>query len=249
MPDKRVAIVVAARMGSTRLPGKCLEELNGKPLIEQLLLRLKRSRHADEIVLATTTREEDKTFDAFEHLATVFHGDEHDLVKRHLDAAPHADVIVRVTGDNPFTDPAWVDRAVEEHLREGPALTTTRDLDGDRVISHLPKGLSIDVLTRNALAMVHERDDLTPTDREHVIPYFFSRRDEFPIHFLPVPDRFRRPDVILTVDTPDDLLLARTIANALPSLTEATLDDIFALLDKHPGWLELNRHVGRKGTR
>lgn len=250
LDDKRIAIVVAARMGSTRLPGKCLADLGGKPLIEQLLLRLKRARHADALILATTTRNEDTTFDQFSSHATVIHGDENDLIKRHLEATQGFDIIVRVTGDNPFTDPVWVDRALEEHVAAGAALTTTRSISSNgAVISHLPKGLSIDVLTRSSLEKIHQRNDLTSADREHVIPYFFSHSDEFPIHFLPVPERFQRSDICLTVDTPEDLLFVRTIARALPRLTEATLEDIFTLLERHPGWLELNRHVKRKGAR
>ncbi len=238
--EHRVAIIVAARMGSTRLPGKCLEDLGGKPLIEQLLLRLRRSRHADKLVLATTTREEDAVFDEFSALADVFHGDENDLIKRHLDAAKGFELIVRVTGDNPFTDPAWVDRALEEHVRVGPALTSTRHIAPDgSVIRSLPKGLSIDVLSYEHLAAIHEAPDLTPADREHVIPYFFSHPEQHPVHLLPVPESLRRPELCLSVDTRDDLLLARTIARAV-NMTTVTLEELYALLDRHPGWRTLN---------
>jgi spore coat polysaccharide biosynthesis protein SpsF len=245
---KKIAIVIAARMGSTRLPGKCLLELGDRSILEQLILRMQRSTHADNIILATTDREEDTIFDPLTQRlgVEIFHGSVDDVLGRHLAAAPTADIIVRVTGDNPYTDPAWVDRAIEEHLENAAALTTTRDLSPEgKIISFLPKGLSIDVIDRNALAVIDSRD-LTPQEREHVIIYFFSHRDEFSLHFMEIEDRYRK-DICLTIDTPEDLTLARMIAeNLAVPFEEVTIDQLYALLEAHPAWSQINEDIVRK---
>ena len=115
----RTVAIIQARMGSTRLPGKMLLPLAGKPLIQRLLERIHRATLLDAMVLAVPS----KDLDAFLPCSAAaslygYPGDESDLVGRYLSAAQayHADLIVRIPGDNPCVDPAFIDRAIRSYL-------------------------------------------------------------------------------------------------------------------------------------
>src|SRR5215467_4568014 len=124
----RVVMIVQARMGSKRLPGKSLMPLAGKPLVSRMLERLKRCEKVEAIVLATTTRSEDDPLEqlALSHGVQAFRGAEDDLVDRYYHAARQAggNVIVRVPGDNATPDPQQIDRIIEDHLRSDNDFTT-----------------------------------------------------------------------------------------------------------------------------
>jgi spore coat polysaccharide biosynthesis protein SpsF len=243
---KTVAII-EARMKSTRLPGKNLRPILGKPMLERLVERLKQAKMLDGIVIATTI---DSSDDAIETLASqlgvgCFRGSMDDVLERVLRAAQsvQADVIVEITGDCPFTDPGMVDQAV------GRYLASTFDYVGNVRPSTYPVGFAVQVF---ATRVLKEVESLTqdPADREHVSLYIYEHPERYRLDNIESGLAEKYHAYRLTVDTPEDFSLTAAIFEALyPSNPEFGLADILAFLDAHPELLELNRGVKQKLVR
>jgi len=154
-PEKspRVVAIVQARMGSTRLPGKVLRPIAGKPLIWHVVHRLKRCKTLDAIAIATTEDFRDDPIEWFGHEENleVVRGPEDNVLRRFELAAEktQADIIVRVSSDAPFLDPAFIDHLVEALIRQ----------DGDYVLVE-PGALcaheGVDPFSRRALDKLAE---------------------------------------------------------------------------------------------
>jgi spore coat polysaccharide biosynthesis protein SpsF len=210
--ELRPGIILQARLASTRLPGKALEKIGSRSILEHCLVRLTHNRDA-AVVLATTTRGEDDALDEVaERLGVpVFRGDSDDVLGRFVAAASafRLDPIIRATGDNPVVDmdAAWrVLRALQE-------------TGADYVCEHgLPLGAAVEGVTYAALRRADMAAD-QPYDREHVTPYVKHGRHAFATLLRPAPRPLYRPDLRLTVDTPGDLEHVRTLFAGLESET------------------------------
>ena len=194
-------------MGSTRLPGKILQPIAGRPLLDHILGRLAALRHPARIVVATSDSRLDDVVAAFctEHGVDCFRGSEQDVLARYRECARRLgfDHVVRLTGDNPFTDVDELDRLIEFHLADG--------YDYSDSFEQLPVGVGAEIFTFAAL----ERSFLegrAPHHREHVDEYILENRACFRTGCLAVPQRKRHPEVRLTVDTSEDLRRAQFIA-------------------------------------
>jgi spore coat polysaccharide biosynthesis protein SpsF len=213
----RAGIILQARLGSSRLPGKALAILSGKTILEHCLRRLMCAGVAP-VVLATTHRPEDDALDAVARGlgAGVFRGDVHDVLGRYVSAAEvfGFDTIVRATGDNPCVDIQAPGRLLEV-LRANDADYACED--------GLPYGAAVEAVTRSALLRAaHESHHVE--DREHVTVYVRRNTQSFRVVLAPAPAPLRRPDVRVTVDTAADLervqeLYARTGVE-MPSLRQ-----------------------------
>lgn len=209
---KRVC-VVQARMGSTRLPGKVLRDLAGRPMLAQLLRRLRECRSLDEIVVATSIAASD---DPIAELAgsedvRVFRGSETDVLGRVLEAARsvQADVVVRVTGDCPLLDPQVTDRVVDELTNnDGVA-----DYASNVLRRTYPRGLDVEAMFLDTLLRV-DRLGQTKAEREHVT---ITIRSERPDLFLTrsVESDTDDSDLRWTVDEERDLQLIGQLYDAL----------------------------------
>ena len=200
-------------MGSTRLPGKVLMDLAGRPMLQQQLRRLSQCRRVDDITVATTTDGSDDPVVSLAHEVGLrcFRGSEGDVLSRYLGAAEDsgADIIVRITGDCPLIDPELVDRVALE-LQEN---ASRYDYASNVLERTYPRGLDAEAFTRDALDRL-ERLAQSPRDREHVTTYL---REERPDLFLrcSVADTEDNSDLRWTVDTPEDLALVRQIYQEL----------------------------------
>lgn len=241
----RRVIVVQARMTSTRLPGKVLMDLAGKPLLERQLERLRRCARADEVMLAVTENAADDPLAEFARRFDVrcHRGSEHDVLARYAGAAreAQADLVVRVTSDCPLIDPAETD-AVIAALEERRA---THDYASNRLEPHLPRGLDTEALWRDTLDRMDRMATSKPA-REHVTWFCYAERAElFSLHSV------RRPvdahDLRWTVDTPDDLEMVRTLYDRL-GLADAPLPlaDVVAFVRSRPEIAAINGHVEQK---
>lgn len=237
-----VVVVVQARMGSTRLPGKVLLPVAGRPLLSYQLERLRRCRRVDRIVVATSVLPADDAIVTFcqQESTAVVRGPELDVLARFALAAKAtgADTVVRVTADCPLLEPALVDQAIEAFA--------AGDCD---YLSNMrpptwPYGMAVEVMTRRALdeAAAEARD---PAEREHVTPFLYWRPERYRLRSIT-----RAPDLSAqrwTVDTPEDFELVSRILGALYAVRpDFTIDDVLALLARHPDWIEINRHVEQK---
>lgn len=194
-------------MGSTRLPGKILKPIAGRPLLDHILGRLAALRHPARIVIATSDAKPDDTVAAFcaERGVDCFRGSEQDVLARYRECARERgfDQVVRLTGDNPFTDIGELDRLVECHLGGG--------YDYSDSFEQLPIGVGAEIFTFAALERSF-REGLAPHHREHVDEYILENRALFRTGRLAVPQSKRHPEARLTVDTPEDLRRAQFIA-------------------------------------
>jgi spore coat polysaccharide biosynthesis protein SpsF len=240
---RRVAIV-QARMTSSRLPGKVLADLAGRPLLEQLLRRVAAMREVDEIVVATTALpSDDPVAELVARLGFgVFRGDEHDVLSRFLGAARQfrADLIVRLTADCPLLDPAESDRVVRVLVDAGEA-----DYASNVDPRTYAVGLDTEALFRDTLERVG-RLGRSPDAREHVTWLIHRERPELFLR-CSVTDREDNSDLRWTVDTADDLAAVRRLYREL-GLDERALAyrEIVAHARSHPEIGRLNAHVAQR---
>lgn len=204
-------------MGSTRLPGKILEHIGRRPLLDHVLGRLAALRHSARIVVATGDALRDDAVAAFcvERGVDCFRGSEPDVLARYYECARQRgfDQVVRLTGDNPFTDVEELNGLIEFHIAGG--------YDFSSSFEELPLGVGAEIFTFSAL----ERsflEGLAPQHREHVNEYILENRALFRTGRLAAPESKRHPQVRLTVDTPEDLRRARFIADHAAGLWPTT---------------------------
>jgi spore coat polysaccharide biosynthesis protein SpsF len=209
--NRRVVLILQARMGSARLPGKSMMDLAGEPLVGRILERVKRCTRLNDIVLAIPDNEQNKPLGilADRYGVKVFAGSENDLVERYYQAAlvNGADVIVRIPADNTTPQPEEIDRIIDHHLSlNRPGFSSNLSvIDG----SGYPDGIGAEVFEFSLLTDVNKtvRD---PFKREHVHLNFFNYETGeavdakwCPISTVQCPQEFRRPDLILVVNTKD----------------------------------------------
>ena len=209
---KRVVLIIQARMGSTRLPGKSLMDLAGAPLLGRILERVKRCERIDEIVLAIPDRQLGDGYGV-----TVFAGSENDLVERYYQAAAasHADVVGRLPADNATPEPSEIDRIVDHHLSLGRrGFSSNLSVIND---SGYPDGIGAEVFDVSLLAEARERPT-APCQREHVHLNFFDYTTQAavdalwcPISTVQCPAEFRRPDLVLDVNTQEQYDFTRQL--------------------------------------
>lgn len=202
-----LGIIIQARMGSTRLPGKVLEMIGDRPLLGHVILRLEGLKSPAVKVVATTVRPEDDAIEEYCDRIGVecFRGSAENVLERYyLCAVKHGFTdIVRMTSDNPFTDIEELDRLIELHKSSGADYTHS--------FGSLPIGTGAEVFTFEALKKSFE-NATGENHFEHVNEYIQERPDMFNISVLDVPSAKMAPELRLTVDTPEDLRRARFIA-------------------------------------
>jgi spore coat polysaccharide biosynthesis protein SpsF len=237
-----VVAIIQARMGSTRLPGKVMRLLAGKPMIQRVTERVQRARKVDQVVVATTTLKEDDAladFVAKQLPVRVTRGPWDDVLTRYHEAAVATDAstIVRITSDCPLLSPQVTARVIEEFHRE------KCDYASNAVVRTYPRGLDTEVMTRAALDRSN-REAKDPADREHVTQYINDHPDLFRMH--DVVDSEDHSDLRWTVDTEDDFRLVEKIYGHFGTNAAFEYADVLDLIRKNPSWSEINRHVEQK---
>ena len=244
---RRVVCISQARMTSTRLPGKVLMEVAGKPLLLHHLGRLRRANQVDSVVLATTTNAtDDPVAELAENFGvTVFRGDEHDVLSRFAGAAAMvgADIVVRVTADCPLIDPGLIDQLVDRYM-DGREENPPIDYLGIDT-SRYPRGFDAEVFARSLLDEA-DRSAVDPAEREHVTPFIYRRPERFRLGTPLAPQKGAWP-YRLCVDEPDDLEVVRLLLGALlPQNPALEWQDCCKLLAIHPEWVAINRAVAQR---
>lgn len=243
----RVGIIVQARMTSTRLPGKVLMPVMGKPLLEYQIERLQRVRRADDIIIATTTNDTDQPI---AHLAErlgikVFRGSEEDVLSRYFGAAKEngLEVVVRITSDCPLIDPAVVDDVIGAYLEN----TENCDYVSNCLNRTFPRGMDTEVFPFSLLEKVY-LEVKEQTCREHVTSYIYEESQRF--RLLNVAFQRDESHQRWTVDTLEDFKLIEHILETLYLIKPLfELEDVLALMSAHPNWFEINSHIEQKTLR
>jgi spore coat polysaccharide biosynthesis protein SpsF len=242
----RVVLIVQARMGSTRLPGKVLKEILGRPILELQLERLEKLKEVDEIVVATSTNAEDNAIENFcsDRKIEFFRGHPTDVLSRFYEAAAkqRADVVIRSTGDCPLIDPGLCDQVIGRFL-ELKDFIYVANVGADQ--RTFPRGLDIEVFSFKALEQAH-KEASSPSDREHVTLYV-SRKAQSEKKFEVVRNSVDYSKHRWTVDTAEDFELIKRIFEELyPRKKNFNWKDVLQLLSVHPDWVELNQHIAQK---
>ena len=240
-------VVVQARTGSSRLPGKVLKPLAGRTLLERLIERLRAARTRFDLVVATTIDPSDDPIVALCNRIDVrtFRGNPTDLLDRHVQAAraAKADVIVKIPSDCPLIAPEVVDRVLSSWVAREGRLDYLSNLHPPSY----PDGNDVEVMTVDALETAW-REASKPHEREHTTPFLWDQ-----------PDRFRTGNVIwetghdysmthrFTIDYPEDYRFIRAVYDALCTVSQPlfSLGEILELLEERPELLAINaRHRG-----
>jgi spore coat polysaccharide biosynthesis protein SpsF len=192
-------IVLQARMGSSRLPGKVMRQFCGRPMLGHIIDRLKRVKNSDALIVATTEESRDDIIESFAVRENVacFRGNERDVLSRYYRVALQFKLatIVRATADNPLVDPVEIERLIELHLQS--------KADYTHAFGKLPVGIGAECFTLCALERSW-REGHEPNHREHVNEFIQERPLLFHIEELDIPSAKIAPHVQLTVDTQDD---------------------------------------------
>ena len=228
--------ILQARMNSSRLPGKVLKEVLGKPMLIRQVERIKRSKFIDDLIIATSINPLDNKIEDFciKNKLKFFRGDEEDLLDRFYKAAKkhNARIIVRLTGDDPLTDPDLIDDMIKAFENGNYHAVSNSNYPT------YPEGLDLTVFSFETLKDCWKNAKLK-SQREHVIPYMFENKDKYKVyHYKQDQDKSH---LRWTVDYEEDLLLIREIYRILyHQKNNFSSKDIYKLLENQPTLVDIN---------
>lgn len=239
-----ILTLVQARMGSSRLPGKVLLPLAGKPLLYRMVERVRRSRLCGQVVVAMATDAED---DMLEELCQqegmdYFRGHPLDLLDRHYQAAIRyqADVVLKIPSDCPLIDPQVIDRVIQFYLdHEGQY-----DFVSNLHPATYPDGNDVEIMTLHALKTAYQHAG-KPLEREHTTPYIWDNAGLFRVANVAwETGKDYSMTHRWTIDYPEDYRFIRAVYDGLfPSNLDFGLNDILELLEKREDIFRLNSHL------
>jgi len=195
-----IGIIIQARMGSSRLPGKVLMPIGNKCLLEHILFRLSLHKRDDcQVIVATTVAENDHVIEELcnRHGVTCFRGSEQNVLGRYYECAVKHGFsdVVRLTADNPFVDAEAMNQLIDVHRKEKADYSYSFDV--------LPCGVGAEIFTIDALfrSLCHATK---PNHFEHVNEYIQENPSQFAIASLCAKEATNHPEIRLTVDTLED---------------------------------------------
>ena len=261
----RTVAIIQARMGSSRLPGKVLLDIAGRPMLSWVFERVRRSGLVDEVVLATTTDPSDDPVAAYCQISGYAHtrGSLADVLDRYYQAAcaHQAQVILRVTADCPLIDPALIDDVINVFLGAPPRIarrleTSEADDPGARQSPYpfdfaanrlpppfkrsYPIGMDVEVCSFQALERTWN-EAKQAFEREHVMPYLYTQPGRF--RFVQLQHEPDYGNLRWTVDTAEDLILIRTIFQRLPDPLTSSWLDVLEIIQRDPSLSDLNAQI------
>lgn len=231
-------------MSSTRLPGKVLREILGKPMLWHLINRVKRSKYIEKIIIATSLKEIDRPILQVAGSSAVdsFAGSEDDVLDRYYQAAKKfgADPVIRITADCPLIDPQVIDKAIEVYLKNKGAV----DYVTVCIPPTYPDGLDTEVFSLVALEKAW-KEAKKQTEREYVTSYIWKNNQFF--RHLNVSNQNDLSYMRWTVDEERDFLFVLEVYKALYKSEEKIfyMNDIINFLEGHPEIAAINQGIGR----
>ncbi len=238
-----VVAIIQARMGSTRLPGKVLLDIAGKPMLLRVVERVRAAACVDEVVVATSVNPCD---DPVQSLCAAlgikcFRGSERDVLDRYYRSAEWigADVVARITADCPLVDPAVIDLVISAYLKGGVDYASNRRYRDDVVSNIYPDGLDAEVFSFAALERAWLEARLA-SEREHVTPYIWKNPRAF--RTLSVGDEADLSGLRWTVDEGADLEFVRLVYQRLGDRLFG-MREVLALLAAAPELGTINSHI------
>jgi len=237
----KIVAIIQARMGSTRLPGKMMMMIAGKPVIQHVFERVIKSELVDEVWLATTTNTEDDVLAEWASRRGImcYRGSNGDVLDRYYQASrlAQADAVVRVTGDCPLIDPQVIDQAISLYRSHGFVYVS------NSCPPTYPDGLDVEVFSAKTLNRAWTEASLA-SEREHVTPYIWKHPELFQLGNLVFTQDLSH--YRWTLDTLEDFDFIKLVVEACAvKKGYSGMNDILSLLKEHPGWVYINGHYNR----
>jgi spore coat polysaccharide biosynthesis protein SpsF len=237
----KIVAIIQARINSSRLPNKVLLDLSGKSLLEHVVLRLKPSKKINKIVVATTTRlHDDQIKDLCKRLEIdCYRGSENNVLERYFEASEFfkADIIIRITADDPFKDYRIIDNAIDILIEK------KLDFVCNNNPPTFPEGLDVEVITFKALKNSYLNATID-FQREHVTQYIHQNQSKYKIYNIQ--NASNLSDYRWTIDTLEDFTFARKVYDKLYVNNEIFLtEQILALLQNEPALKLINANVAK----
>ena len=242
----KVVCLVQARVGSTRLPGKILKEICGKTILYHEIDRLKKCKEIDEIVIATTDKEDDDKIvnEAKKLSVKYFRGSENDVLSRFYYAAKenNADIVVRVTSDCPCIDFEILDKMLiyfKDKYKEKQV-----DYLSNTIKRTYPRGYDIEIFTFSALekSYINAKKEY---EREHVTPYIYDKTNNF--LKLSFENKEDYSEYRVTLDTIEDFIVIKNIfENLYYKNPYFKLNDVVQYLNNNLHIVDINKHIEQK---
>ncbi len=244
MINQKVGIIVQVRMGSTRLPGKILKNLNkNETVLDVLIKRLKLSKVANEIIIATTPDEKNALIVdvAKSYNLPYFIGSEENGLERYYQAAKNfnIEIVVKITSDCPFVDPKILDEMLIIYINNN--YDYFKNVDG---ITPFPIGFDIEIFSFEILEKLYNLGK-TEYEKEHITPIFYNHPERFSIVSYNNENLKYFEDLRLCLDYKEDLVVLREVYKKLKERGKSivfTLEDILEIVDENPEIMDINKH-------
>ncbi len=239
MEKERTGILIQARTGSSRLPGKVVRPFyEGRNILEIIIDRLKEAGYGEQILVVTSTSENDEVICdiAEKEGVSCFRGSENNVLKRFVDGASEKGYsgIIRVCADNPFLQQAGIATLLEKGREGGDYCSFSMDNGKPTILNHIgvfAEFVRTDVL-KKVLGLTSDSLYL-----EHVTNYVHGHPELFDVRLSPAPVVYQRTDIRLTCDTEEDFKLLQEIYAVTVNFTE-DLQRLCDCIDEHPEWLK-----------
>lgn len=237
----KTIIIIQARMGSTRLPGKILMPLGDHVVLDYVVSRCKQVEQVDRVIVATSTLEQDDAVEKWcaSHAVECYRGSEDDVLARYYECAKDycPDYVIRVTADCPFVDYDLADDVIAR-MKKNPA-------DIVLLKGRLPRGLAVEMISFSALEYIYNNGH-EPRHREHVTYYAYEYLDQFKATTLDVPEGLQHSELRITLDTEEDYQLCKAIAEHFHGDKLISSQEVVDFLLEHPEISKLNAHIEQK---
>lgn len=241
-----VVVVIQARMGSTRLPGKVLLEINGISILEHIIRRVEQCKTINKIIVATSENEKDDIIKSkcSQLNVTCIRGSENNVLKRYIKALnkTDADAIIRLTADCPLIDYRIIDNMVKVFIDNYDKCDYMSNFDINE--NTFPRGMDVEIISRKALIKTY-KEASKEYELEHVTPYIYTNPDKF--NLLGYSYKSNESRYRLTLDTKDDFVLINEIYTRLSNKNKYfSLEDIIELIENEKELFYINNSVVQK---
>ena len=243
MNKKKIAVIIEARYHSSRLNGKTMMEIKGRPLLDLLIQRVKPSKLIDDVIVATTIKKDCDIIEDYckKNDIICFRGSEDDVLERVLSAAKenNVDIIVELTADDPLVDAELIDNMVKFYLENDYDYIST--FVNKRTF---PIGYDLRIFSTSKL---DELDKITknPDDRENVSIYFYRNPEKYKVGVLLAKDELNHPEYRLTVDEKEDFELMKKIFEHFDNFN-FSMKDVMNFLKENPELQLINKKLEHK---
>jgi len=248
MVRRKIIATIEARMASSRLPGKVLFPVLGKPLLQHMIERVQRSGYLQEVAIALPDGSaNDPIIELAKRIGVPYYqGSEDDVLSRVVDTvrSRNADILVQLTGDCPLMDYRIIDTCVEKYLEN------KWDYVANDLVRTYPIGFDVAVMSFDLLVSTLNEPDLDEVDREHVTTYLVERPERFRHCNVNAPSDLDHPELQVTLDTPEDYEVIRNIfENLYPGNPDFSARDVVRYLLESPDIVGINEQIKRKSKR